>query len=67
VLDYSFTATEHDPDRPWIVVGREHRTVTLEDTVNFFEWMHQRWPEQRWTIELEPGQLSPTRRSPRGH
>ena len=46
--------TEHDPDRPWIVVGHEHRTVTPEDALNFFEWAQQRWPGPRFKVELDP-------------
>jgi hypothetical protein len=35
VPDYRYTVTRHDPGRPWLVVGQQHRTVTLEDDVNF--------------------------------
>jgi hypothetical protein len=59
VPEYSFTLTEHVPERPWIVIGQEYRAVVLDDGVNFFEWAHRRWPEQRWTIALDPWQLSP--------
>jgi hypothetical protein len=24
--EYGFTITEHDPDRPWMVLASEHRT-----------------------------------------
>ena len=30
VREYSFTVTEHDPAKPWLIVGREHRTVGSE-------------------------------------
>ena len=59
VRAYSFTITEHDANRPWIVVGREHRTVELDEVVVFYEWAHERWPAPRWTVELDPWQLSP--------
>jgi hypothetical protein len=65
VPEYRFTLTEHDPERPWIVVGQEHRTVTLDDAVNFFEWRHAQWPSPRWSIELDPWQLSPDGPGPR--
>jgi hypothetical protein len=61
---FAFTLTEHDAGRPWIVVGREHRTVELEDGADFFSWALQRWPKPRWTIELDPWQLSPERPVP---
>jgi hypothetical protein len=54
---FSFTLTEHDADRPWIVRGRKHRTVELDDGVSFFEWATRRWPTPRWTVELDPWQL----------
>jgi hypothetical protein len=57
VREYGYTVTERDPDRPWIVLGNEHRNVELEAQVNSFEWAHQQWPEPRWTVELDPRQL----------
>jgi hypothetical protein len=59
VPHYGYTVTEHDPERPWIVVGREHRTITLDDGVSFFDWAHDHWPSPRWEVELDPWQLSP--------
>jgi len=51
--------TEHDPERPWIVLSQDHRTVTLDDDVTFFEWAHEQWPSPRWTVELDPWQIAP--------
>jgi hypothetical protein len=59
VPEYSFTITEHDGDRPWLVVWRERRTVTLDAGLNFYEWAHKQWPSPQWTVELDPWQLSP--------
>jgi hypothetical protein len=59
VPEYGFTLTEHNPERPWIVVGSEHRTITLEDRVSFFAWVHENWPAPRWTVELDPWALAP--------
>ena len=59
MLEYGFTVAEHDPEQPWIVRGSEHRSVSLEDGANFFEWAHERWPAPRWTVELDPWQLTP--------
>ena len=59
VHEYSFTITEHEPERPWIVVDSEHRTITLEDGASFFAWAAERWPAPRWTVELDPWQLAP--------
>jgi hypothetical protein len=57
VPEFSYTIIEHEPDRPWIVVGSEHHTVTLDADENFFLWARERWPEPRWTVELDPWQL----------
>ena len=63
---YSFTLTEYDPERPWIVVARhEHHTVELEEGVAFFAWARDQWPPPRWSIQLDPWQLSPTARGAR--
>jgi hypothetical protein len=58
VRSFSFTITEHDPDRPWIVTGVEQRTVELEDDLDFFAWAAERWPAKRFTIQLDPWELS---------
>jgi hypothetical protein len=57
MTEFTYTLTEHDPDRPWIVVGSEHYLVTLDANENFFRWARDRWPEPRWSIELDPWQL----------
>jgi excisionase family DNA binding protein len=49
VPEYSFTVTEHDSQRPSIVVGQQTRTVELEDGANFFERAHRAWPAPRFT------------------
>lgn len=38
VSAFSFTLTEHDPEWPWLVLGRERRKITLDDGLDFFEW-----------------------------
>jgi hypothetical protein len=54
VSKLGFTLTEHNPDKPWIVVGRQHCTVELDEGQNFFEWARDRWPAPRRTVELDP-------------
>jgi len=34
--EYGFTITEHNPDRPWMVLASEHRTIKLPDGLDFF-------------------------------
>jgi hypothetical protein len=61
---YSYTVTEHDPERPWIVLGMSNGRVTLSDDVNFFEWARENWPAPRWTVQLDPWELSPDGHGP---
>jgi len=35
VRGYGFTVTEHDLDKPWLVLGSEHHTVSLPDDRDF--------------------------------
>lgn len=56
--EFSYTVTEYDTDRPWIVSGRSHGKVTLPDGESFFDWARDHWPAPRWSIELDPWQLS---------
>lgn len=63
-MQVGYTLTEHNRDKPWLVVGQEHRTVELADDVNFFVWAGAEWPAPRWSVMLDPWQLSPERRRP---
>lgn len=58
IPEYSYSVTEHDQDRPWLVLGMSHGTVTLDDDVSFFEWAGEHWPAPRWSVDLDPWQLS---------
>ena len=55
--EFSYVVTEHDPEQPWIVLGRARHLVTLEADEPFFKWANERWPEPRWSVELDPYQL----------
>jgi hypothetical protein len=48
-----------DLQRPWLVLCQEHRTVTFDDDVTFFDWAHEAWPPPRWSVELDPWALTP--------
>ena len=58
---FRFTATEHDPKQPWIVLSRDRCTVTLDDGLRFFEWAREEFPPPRWSVEMDPFQLGPDR------
>jgi hypothetical protein len=60
MCEYGFTITEHDPDRPWMVLSSEHRTIKLPDGLEFFAWARERWPAPRWAVELDRWQLAPS-------
>ena len=57
VCEYRFTVTEHDPDRPWIVLGVEQQTVELDESADFYSWAHEQWAASRFTVQLDPWQL----------
>ena len=52
--EYGFTITEHDPDRPWMVLSSEHRTIELPDGMDFFSWAQEQWPAPRWSVQVDP-------------
>jgi hypothetical protein len=58
--DYGYTLSEHDPERPWIVVAIEHRTVTLELGVDFLQWARDTWPAPVFSVEPDPWHFGPT-------
>jgi hypothetical protein len=53
---WSYTAFEHDRDRPWIVTGTRRGTAELDENQNFWEWASEHWPAPRFRVELDPGQ-----------
>jgi hypothetical protein len=61
VPEYGFTTTEHDPNRPWMVISIEHRIIKLPDGVSFSGWPAPRWPASRRSVELGPWRLAPQR------
>jgi hypothetical protein len=57
VSEFRFTVFEHDPEKPWLVLGpTQHLTVDLERADDFRAWAAQHWPWPRFTAELDPGQ-----------
>ena len=59
MLEYRYSVTEYDPERPWIVLGSSRRQVMLPDDASFYEWAQGHWPAPRRRIELDPWQLAP--------
>lgn len=55
---YTYSVTEHDPDRPWMVVGSTERyEIELETSEDFFKWANRTWPAPRFSVQLDPWQL----------
>lgn len=51
---YRYTVAEHDPDRPWIVIGDIRRlAVDLPEREDFDAWAAREWPRSRFTVQLE--------------
>jgi hypothetical protein len=44
---------EHDPERPWVIVGSGRHRVELEAGIDFYEWVREQWPADRFTVELD--------------
>jgi hypothetical protein len=59
VRSYGFRVIEHDPERPWVIVGSGRHRVELEPDIDFYEWARERWPADRFTVELDPWSLTP--------
>lgn len=59
MVEYRYSVTEYDPERPWIVHGSSRGQVTLADDDSFYEWAHEHWPAPRWSVQLDPWQLAP--------
>lgn len=58
VRTWTYTLTEHDPAKPWLIVSvRRGMTAELDDALNFFTWAHEQWPSDRYSVELDPYQL----------
>lgn len=55
--EYGFRLSEHDAERPWLVVDQRHETVQLADDEEFFEWAARTYPRARFTVTLDPWAL----------
>ena len=54
---FRYIVIEHDPARPWLVVGdAQHLEVELTSAGAFAAGASERWPPDRFTVTLDPGQ-----------
>ena len=50
---YSYKLTEHDPERPWIVLSTARDSVELPEGQDFYAWAKERYPGKRFRVDLE--------------
>jgi hypothetical protein len=51
---FSYTVTEYDAEKPWLVISTGRHQVELADARSFMEWAHERWPSPRYAVQLDP-------------
>lgn len=56
---YGFSVTEHDLDKPWLILDRRHHIVDLPDGQDFFAWATREWPVDRFTVQADPWTFGP--------
>jgi hypothetical protein len=59
VAAYSFTITEYDPSKPWIVVATSRDSIELGDDQHFYNWANERWPRPKFGVKLDTPPLKP--------
>jgi hypothetical protein len=51
---YSFTITEYDPGKPWVVRSTGRSSVELPEGDDFAAWARETYPDRnRWKVELD--------------
>ncbi len=58
---YGFQLTEHDPEKPWLIIDSRHEEIELADDESFFRWAAQNYPRERYSVDVDPWTLSPSR------
>jgi hypothetical protein len=55
---FRYRVVEHDPDRPWVILGtRTGLSLEAADGHDFREKVQEEWPSPRFAVELAPGEL----------
>jgi hypothetical protein len=58
---YGFQLTEHDPQKPWLILNSRHEEIELPDGASFFDWAAKHFPRERYSVDVDPWTLSPAR------
>jgi hypothetical protein len=51
---FSYTVTEYDLSKPWLVICTGRHQVELADAHAFLDWARERWPAPRYSVQLDP-------------
>lgn len=49
---FEYELIAYDPERPWIIVSTEQRSVDKPDHKTFFAWAARTWPDDRYRVLL---------------
>lgn len=64
MIVFTYSVTEHDPERPWIMLGtRTGLSLEASNAHEFYEKVGVLWPRDRFDVELAPGELMRSVRS----
>ena len=50
---YSFTITEYDAEKPWLVLSTGRDSVELVAGEDFYAWALTEWPRPRYRVGLD--------------
>jgi hypothetical protein len=53
MMTYSFTLTEYEPGKPWMIRATGRQSVELEDGRDFHAWAREQWPADRYRVVLD--------------
>ena len=56
---YSFTLTEYERGKPWLIRATGRQSVQLPDDQDFYTWALEQWPADRYRVALDRPPLTP--------
>jgi hypothetical protein len=58
---YGFQLTEHDEQKPWLILSQRHEEVELPGDAAFYSWIAKHYPNSRYSVDPDPWTMSPNR------
>jgi hypothetical protein len=55
---YSFTITQYDSEKPWLVLSTGRDSVELPEGEVFHDWALTRWPRPHYRVRLDTPPLT---------